>query len=147
MNYYDYNDDDDYDDYHPNDDIWFCLDSDWVKEVFVLLRDGFFNVNAINHQGYSLLELAEHDEMISMLIEAGALVEQGNRFTQYHLPLARQICLKRIFQICVGLQSLELSALELLAIVDESNPNMAHLTMNQKWTAITAIKHFHEKKK
>ncbi|MEP6795737.1 MAG: ankyrin repeat domain-containing protein [Saprospiraceae bacterium] len=84
-------------------------------------------------------------EIYHLLLDAGAIVDHEK--TMRLLPFVRKLCLKRIFDICVGLQSLELSALELLAIVDESNPSMTlHLTMKEKWDAIVAVKHFHDKK-
>jgi len=113
-----------------------------IDIVRLLLKAGA-DVNARNMDDRTALtEDWVRDEKKELLIAAGA--EADLQKIPELKPLVRKVCHDQIFQICVGLQSLDLSAFELLAIVDESNPNMAHLTMHQKWTAITSVKHFHD---
>ena len=54
------------------------------------------------------------------------------------VPLFRD----RIVDICIGLQSLGISALELVAIVDHALPGVAALSLALKWQLVTAVKHF-----
>jgi len=116
-------------------------------EIVKLLISAGADINAQNHEGMSVLGQSQNIEMLKFLIDNGAEVVFEQLPEKFHLDAKKfvlQLCVRQIFQICVGLQSLDLSAFELLAIVDESNPNMAHLTMHQKWTAITSVKHFHD---
>jgi hypothetical protein len=49
----------------------------------------------------------------------------------------------QILQICMALQPLEISAHELLSIVDQSCEFADSFPLHLKWNVITAIKHFH----
>jgi hypothetical protein len=53
---------------------------------------------------------------------------------------------RRLAQMCIGLHSLGLSALELLAIFDELEWEYAeYVPLHTKWDMIVAAKHFHKK--
>lgn len=51
-----------------------------------------------------------------------------------------------LFEICVGLQSLEISTEELLAIVDASSACAVQVPRHKKWNIIVLIRHFHERR-
>lgn len=52
----------------------------------------------------------------------------------------------RAFAVCVGLQSLDLSALELAEIVEHAcAPFVANLPFHLKWDLVVCVKHFHDR--
>jgi hypothetical protein len=51
---------------------------------------------------------------------------------------------QRALQVCVGLQSLGLDALQMCEIAQHSCGHVAHLiAFHQWWTIATTVKHFH----
>jgi len=50
-------------------------------------------------------------------------------------------------EICVALQSANFPALITLEIIDRAIPHATYATMFHKWELITAVKHFHDRRK
>jgi ankyrin repeat protein len=57
------------------------------------------------------------------------------------ISLRAQLVRDEVFVICVALQSLELSALELLTIIDAAGKFARHVPMHVKWNMICCIRH------
>jgi hypothetical protein len=50
---------------------------------------------------------------------------------------------RRMLEICVALQPLQISALELVAVCDEAVRFAEHYAFHLKWNVVTTVKHFH----
>jgi ankyrin repeat protein len=109
-------------------------------------------INIVNNDNYTPMELAivcNRIPMVLLLCKTGAEMDL-NKFPEERESIILQIkkvCYYQIYEICNGFQNQDIPALQLLKIVDESNPNMVYFTMYQKWKVITTVKHFHDRKK
>lgn len=64
------------------------------------------------------------------------------RYRRQILSERKSLVRTRVVEICLGLQSLSVPALQLLAIVDESLPAATLLSMHDKWQMIVEVKHW-----
>jgi ankyrin repeat protein len=109
-------------------------------------------INIVNNDNYTPMEFAivcNSIPMVLLLCKAGAEMDL-DKFPEERVDIIlqiRKVCYDQIYEICNGFQNQDLPALQLLEIVDESNPNMVYFTMYQKWRVITTVKHFHDRQK
>jgi len=126
-----------------------------ASTLVLLLVAAGSDVNRACVNGQTLLERCEQHNLRSV---AQILVAAGHHSAKERSAAAldaTRAIIKRtrvdfiragVFEICVGLQSLELSALELLTIVEVALPTAWLVQDHTKWALICCVRHFLSRK-
>jgi hypothetical protein len=115
------------------------------EKIVRCAADGLANMLRINFQPTTdAIDDAGGFDFIESLFSSKCSEElRCEALAKLTLPRIRH----RLAQMCIGLHSLGLSALEMLAIFDELEWEYAdYVPMHTKWDMIVAAKHFHTKK-
>jgi ankyrin repeat protein len=143
-----------------------ALDSEGRAAIFRSLDDRFLtlvaagaDLEARDESGTSAADRIRENGLpndiatIAVVLGANATPDDEPRIDPHHLAWARhrlaarqfELLRLRAFEICVGLQSRNLTALELCEILTHAfAPRQLLVPLHRVWSLATTIKHFHE---